>query len=343
MPSVPTKKIYDISKEILLACGLPTEDADIVADTIVSAHRKEKHTHGLGRLSIYHRKTSSGLMSPTTTIKKVSDRGVVAVYDAENGFGQVAAYKGMQTCLEKAAALGIGVVAIRNSNSFGTADYFGEMAAKEGMVGIVMGNASPALATPGGNRALVGTNPLCFAFPGTGAHPPIVLDMACSVVARGKIRMALKNGEKIPSSWAVDADGIPTDDPEKALEGMINAIGGYKGFGLALVVDILAGLMSGSAFAGDVKALNAPEGFSRYGHFLAAINTSFFLDDTEYQKRMDYLVDQTKGCGEPGAVLLPGERSFLNSRRNTEDVDLPEKLVDDTNDLASLIGAGVRL
>jgi len=343
MASIPTKKIFDVAKEILLACGLPEEDAAIVADTIVSAHRKEKHTHGLGRLPIYHRKIGSGQMVPKTPMEMVSDRGVVSVYDAGNGFGQVAAYKAMHICLNKAAEFGIGVVAIRNSNSFGTADYFGEMATEGGMIGIVMGNASPALATPGGNRSVMGTNPLCFAFPGTDKNPPIVLDMACSVVARGKIRMALKNGEKIPENWAVDADGAPTDDPEKALGGMINAMGGYKGFGLALVVDILAGMMSGSAFGGEVKALNTPEGFSRYGHFLAAINPDFFLVDTEYCEKMDSLVERVKNSGEPGAVLLPGERSFVSSQRNAESVELSERIIIETNQLATLVGAGVRL
>ena len=276
-------------------------------------------------------------------MEQVSDRAAIAVFDARNGFGQVAAYKGMLVCMEKASLYGIGVVAIRNSNSFGTAGYFGGMAAREGMIGIVMGNASPALATPGGDRAVLGTNPICFAFPGTGAHPPIILDMACSVAARGKIRLAAKTGERIPLDWAVDAEGKPTDDPEKALEGMINAIGGYKGFGLALVVDILAGLLSGSAFGGDVKALNAPTGVSRYGHFLMAIDPKAFFGETEYKEKMDYLVDSVKACGEPDSILLPGERSYITEQRSQECIELSEKIVTEANDLALKTGVAMRL
>jgi len=343
MASVSTKKIFEVTRELLLSFGLPDEDADIVADTVVSAHRKEKHTHGIGRLPIYIRKINEGLMSAATAMTQVSDRGVISVFDAGDGFGQVAAYKAMHICLEKASSLGIGVVAIRNSNSFGAADYFGEIAAEEAMIGIIAGNASPALSTPGGSKAIMGTNPICFAFPGTKTHPPIVLDMACSVVARGKIRQALKDGEKIPLDWAVDTDGNPTDEPAKAIEGMINAFGGYKGFGLALVVDIMAGLLSGSAFGGDVKALNSPEGLSRYGHFLMAIDPGFFLSDAEYSERMDYLVDRVKSCGEHGAIVMPGGRSFLKAQRNSESIELPEKMINEINDLASMAGVALRL
>ena len=343
MALVDVEKIFDIAKEILLLCEVPEDEAGIVADTILDAHKKGKHTHGLGRLPIYYRKINEGLMSPKTAMKQVSDRAAVAVYDARNGFGQVAAFKGMLICMEKAAAYGVGVVAVKDSNSFGVAGYFGEMAAEKGMIGIVMGNASPALATPGGNKAILGTNPICFSFPGTNNCPPIIFDMACSVAARGKIRIAAKTGEQIPLDWAVDAEGNPTNNPTKALEGMINAVGGHKGFGLALVVDILAGVLSDSAFGGEVKALNAPEGISRYGHFLMAIDPGTFLDKKEYSEKMDCLVGNVKACGEQGSVFLPGERSCLKKLRSAKGIDLPDGIINETNDLAFAAGAAMRL
>jgi L-2-hydroxycarboxylate dehydrogenase (NAD+) len=343
MAIVKAKNIFDMAKEILLLCNLPDGDADIVADTILDAHRKGKHTHGLGRLPIYHRKIKEGLMSPKTEMEQVSDRAAVAVYDAKNGFGQVAAHKGMRICIEKASLYGIGALAIRDSNSFGAAGYYGEIAAKEGMIGIIMGNASPALATPGGRRAIFGTNPICYAFPGTDKYPPIVVDMACSVAARGKIRLAAKTGESIPIDWAVDADGAPTDDPVKAIQGMINAIGGYKGFGLALVVDVLAGLLSGAAFGGEVKALNAPEKFSRYGHFLMAIDTNAFLSKEDYAEKVDYLIKNVKKCGSPETVFLPGEQSYLKLQQNLINIELSEKIIDEINELAVQVGAIARL
>ena len=343
MAIIKAKQIFDVAKEILTLCNLPDEDANIVADTILDAHRKGKHTHGLGRLPIYYRKIREGLMSPKTEMEQVSERVAVAVYDAKNGFGQVAAFKGMQICIQKASLYGIGVVAIKDSNSFGAAGYFGEMAAKERMIGIVMGNASPALTTPGGKKAIFGTNPICYAFPGTDKYPPIIVDMACSVVARGKIRLAAKTGESIPIGWAVDAEGCPTDDPVKALRGMINAIGGYKGFGLALVVDMLAGLLSGAAFGGNVKALNAPAKISRYGHFLMAIDSNAFLSKEDYAQKVNYLIGKVKNCGDSKAVFLPGEQSYLKERQNVTNIELSEKIIDEINELAVQAGAKARL
>ena len=343
MVQVKSKKIFNISNEILLKCGLPAEDAAIVSDTILDAHKKGKHTHGLGRLQIYSRKIDEGWMAPVTDLKQIKNNAAVAVYDAQNGFGQVAANKGMDICTEKAKEYGIGAVAIKNSNSFGIAGYYGEIAVKKGLIGIVMGNASPAIVTPGGKKSIMGTNPISYAFPGTKNHPPVIYDIACSVVARSKIRQAVKNGESIPKDWAVDAEGNPTDDPVKAIDGMLNAIGGYKGFGLALTVDILAGLLSGSAFGGEVKALNAPKGFSRYGFFLMAIDPKVFLEEEEYTEKMDQLIDNVKSCGEPGEVYLPGERSYLMTLRNSADVGLNEKIINEVNELALKKDIAIRL
>jgi L-2-hydroxycarboxylate dehydrogenase (NAD+) len=334
MSRIEVTKLKEVSSQILVASGVPTEDAQIITDTILDAHKKGRHSHGIGRLSIYIRKINSGQMNAETIVKTVSQTPIISILDANNGFGQVAAYKGMSNCIKVASEHGIGVATVKNSNSFGSAGYFGEMATKQNMIGVVMGNASPALAPQGGSKAILGTNPICFSFPGTDEHPSIVLDMACSVAARGKIRLAAKNGEKIPLDWAKDADGNPTDDPTLAILGSLNPIGDYKGFGLALVVDIMAGLLSGAAFGGDVKALNTPSGFSNYGHFLAALNPDFFLSRKEYNKRLDYLINNIKYSGETGAIFMPGERSHIQEMQSTDYVDLPSKIIRDINDIA---------
>ncbi|MDR1800536.1 MAG: Ldh family oxidoreductase [Lachnospiraceae bacterium] len=343
MAKVELKKIYDISIAILTASGVPLEESKIIAETILDAHRKGRHTHGIGRLPIYVRKIHENLMSAKTNLQKIKKTPLISLYDAGNGFGQVAATIAMNDCINKAKVHGLAVSAVKDSNSFGTAGYYGEMAAKKGLIAIVMGNASPAMAPIGGSKAITGTNPICFAFPGTKKNYPVILDMACSIVARGKIRLCAKNGEKIPLDWAKDKTGNPTDDPTKAVEGTLNPIGGPKGFGLSLVADIFCGLLTGSAFAGDVKGLNDPKELSRYGHFMLCLNPEFFLTKDEYEIRMNYLIDKVKSCGDEGKIFMPGELEFLCEETNPVYVALSDTMLNDINSLAKTLEIDQRL
>lgn len=335
MKKVKAESITKIAKLILEKNGVPSDQADIIADTILYAHQRGRHTHGLNRLQIYIRKINEGLMKADTDPKVISDSKAVTVFDAENGFGQVAAYRCMQTCIDKAKEYGIGAVGLRNSNNFGTAGYFGEMAANQSMIGIAMGNAAPAIAPPGGNKSILGTNPICFAFPSPKTDFHIVLDMATTNAARGKIRLALRNGEKIPMGWAVDAEGNPTDDPAEALKGSLIPMGGYKGFGLSMMIDIMAGLITGSAFGGDVKNLNHPDQFSRNGSLFIAVNTDFFMEREDYDSSIEQLIGKIRACGEEGKVTLPGEIEYNAYCENKEYVALKETQIQDTNELAA--------
>lgn len=334
MRIVAIDELFRFSKDVLVSAGVNEQEAKIIADSIVDAHRREKHTHGMGRLPIYVRKIKSGQMTPNTRVTTVRDNGVITVFDANHGFGQVAAHHGVLQCMEKAKQYGVGMVGVRNSNSFGTACYFGNILAENNLIGIIMGNSSKALCPPGGNRACLGTNPICFAFPGTKEYPNIILDMACAVAARGKIRLALKNQETIPSDWGNDAEGNPSTDPAKVIEGSINAFGGYKGFGLAIVVEMMAGVISGSAFADRVLPLNTPTGLSGYGHFLCAVSPEFFITKDEYTERVNHLVEYIKSCGEEGRVYMPGEQSQKKADQNTESVSIPDSIITDMNHLA---------
>lgn len=337
MAIIKVEHIRSVSKNILLCKGVPEKQADIIADTIVDAHVKEKHTHGLGRLSIYSRKIDSRQMTVDTKLEKIREYPVITVLDAHHGFGQVAGYYGMEICAEKAQKYGVGIVGVKDSNSFGAAGYYGEIAAKKNLIGIVMGNASKALAPEGGKTAILGTNPICFSFPGTDKYPAIVLDMACSVAARSKVRIAAKNGNKIPVTWAKDSNGKPTEDPLEALKGSMCSFGGYKGFGIAMAVDILAGLLTGSAYADEVKALNTPFGFSRYGHFLCAINPEFFIDYEEYILRIEHFIESIKACGDPGNIFMPGEHAYLNAKKNKDSVYVTDSIVQEVNQLADTL------
>jgi L-2-hydroxycarboxylate dehydrogenase (NAD+) len=333
---VKIDSIKNISYQILSKIGVPNDDAEIIVNSILYAHQRGKGTHGMGRLPIYARKIKEGLMTAETKFCAIKDNVAVSLYDAQHGFGQVAAYKGMEIAIEKARNYGIGAVGVRHSNSFGTAGFFLELAAKNNMIAFIFANASPAIAPTGGKMPIFGTNPIGIGFPGGNDKPAVILDMATSDVARSKIRLAAKNGEPIPIGWALDSDGNPTTDPIEALKGSMVPVGGHKGFGLSLIVDVIAGLLIGSAFGGDVKPLNLKDALSDCGHFILAINIDSFIDFTEYLDKMDYLTKRVKECGEESHIYLPGEHSF--SLFNSEIVNISDKQVNEINSLANSLG-----
>lgn len=343
MSKISVQNLQDVVLAVLARMGVPSTHADIIADSVLYAHTRGKHTHGIGRFSIYCRKIQENLMDPKTPITVIRQTPVIDVLDACNGFGQVAAIEAMDRCAEKAKQYGMGLVGVRNSNNFGTAGFIGERAVQKGMIGVVLSNSGPAIAPAGGSKPLFGTNPLCVSFPSDGTNPPIIFDMACSNAARGKIRLAAKNGESIPEGWAVDQNGAPTTDPNAALAGAMMAIGGYKGAGIAMCIDILAGMLTGSAFGGDARNLNHPSEPSRHGHMILAIDPDYFMERGEYQEKLDYLIAKVKACGESGSVYMPGERSYEQSVKSAVYVDIEQKLVQEFNDLAARLGISQRL
>lgn len=333
MAKVSIKSLTENTKALLLKWGVPSIQAEITTDTIVYAHKHEKHTHGISRLPIYKKKIAQGWLTPNTSPRIITDFAAISVIDCNNGFGQVVAEQSMVLAVEKAAQYGIGAVFVANSNNFGVAGYFGEIAANAGMVGMVLTASAPAIAPEGGHKSIFGTNPICVAYPSEDGN--YVLDMAISAAARGKIRLAEKNGEKIPFGWAVDKDGNPTNDPTAAIAGNMLAIGGVKGFGLAMVADLLAGLLSGSAFGGNIKPLACETDYSRHGHLFVAVNIEKLMSKDEYNLKIREFVNNVKSCGEPGAISIPGERSRNKALANSESVELKQKQIDDFNQLLS--------
>ncbi|MCI6465355.1 MAG: Ldh family oxidoreductase [Faecalicatena sp.] len=327
MPNVLIKKINDFIHEALTTVGVPKEQAEIIADTIVYAHTHGKETHGITRLPIYIKKIKRGLMTPNTILKKTQNTEVIATIDAGDGFGQVAAYDGMSLCMKMAEKYGIGACGIRNSNNFGVAGYFTEMAVKEEMIGFIASASAPAIAPTGGNIPIFGTNPISIGFPTKGTEAPIIFDMATSEVARGKIRLAEKNGEKIPFGWALNQEGNPTNDPHEALLGTMIPIGGYKGYGIAMTIDILAGLLTGNLFAGNIKNLNHSTELSKHGHILMAIDIKKLMDYREYLCKIDHLICEIRKCGPVGAINIPGERSAKAAEQNKEFIQIGDKAV----------------
>ena len=343
MPKISLESIERVTRESLGACGVPAESIEMILDTICYANRCDIPTHGIGRLPLYVKKIKTGHFNPKDEVQAIMDSEAVAVLDAHGGFGQVAAKHAIDLALEKAAKYGIAAVGVRNSNNFATAGYYGDYVARRGMAAFIFANASPAIAPTGGRRTIFGTNPLCFAFPGSNDNNPIVLDMATTVAARGKIRLAAKNGEKIPFDWAIGPDGKPTDDPNEALQGSLLPIAGYKGYGLSLFVDVFAGMLTGSAFAGEVKPLSNMEQYSNNGHLFVVIDIKRFMSTTELKERVDHFYDAVKNCGEEGTVMLPGEPGYKKMAEQIYAVNISAKQFEEVNEIAESLGVSARL
>jgi LDH2 family malate/lactate/ureidoglycolate dehydrogenase len=238
-------------RTLLLAHDLPEADTKTIAGCLVSADLRGVDTHGICRLPGYLDRLRRGLINarPELTPRRITP--VAAELDGQNGFGFVIGMRAMDEAMAMAREFGVGVVSVRRSTHFGMAASYVMPAIEAGFLALVFSNASPAMPPWGGREGLLGTNPFAAGAPG-GKNGAYLLDMSPAVAARGKIRKAQRRGEKIPLGYALDAEGRPTTDPAAALGGVVLPIGGYKGSGLAMLMDIYGGVISGAAFAGGV-------------------------------------------------------------------------------------------
>ncbi|MGA7488638.1 MAG: Ldh family oxidoreductase [Xanthobacteraceae bacterium] len=281
---------------LLVAHGVGADDAAIVAGCLVSADLRGVDTHGLCRLPGYLERLRRGLINPCPRLKPKRITPAAASLDGQNGFGFVVGRRAMQEAIAIAREIGIGVVSVYRSTHFGMAASYVLDALDAGLISLVFSNASPAMPPWGARLALLGTNPFAAGAP-AGNHPPFLLDMSPAVAARGKIRRAERRGETIPLGYALDAGGRPTTDPKAALGGVVLPIGGYKGSGLAMLMDILGGVISGANYGGDVgdqyKVFDRPQDV---GHFFLAMKPDLFVPQADYRRRMDTLIERVRAC-----------------------------------------------
>lgn len=329
------KVVIDLA---LSQCGIDEECRAIMIDSILFANQRGVMTHGIGRLPLYIHKIRAGHINPIDKVETVKDSGGTALLDAHNCLGQVAAYKATQIAIRKAKKYGVSAVGVRNSNNFGAAGYFGDIMARENMIGIICANAAPAIAPTGGTKTIFGTNPICLAFPGGENEDPVLLDMATTVAARGKIRLAAKNGEKIPLDWANGPNGLPTNDPNEALKGSLLPIGGYKGYGLSLFVDLVSGLLTGSLYGGDVKNLSKLDEDSGNGHFFIAIDTERYIKKNDLENKMKSFRERVKSCGSEGVVFLPGEKEYGVREKHNDTIEISTTQFIEINEVLSAMG-----
>ncbi len=340
MPLLSHRDLYEIAVKKLLLLNVPDEQAAVIADSLIEADLRGVSSHGIARLPSYFKRVRAGVMEAVTKVRLISEGPSYILIDGGNGFGQVAAKEGIELAIKKAKSTGVALVGCRNTNHIGMAAYYGKIAAKEKMIGLVLANSSPAMAPWGGKKPMLGTSPLCITAPG---HPeyypyPLVLDMATSVVARGKIRLALKEGKEIPLGWALDPEGNPTTDPEKALKGTLLPIGKYKGYGLAFFIDLIAGLLVGSAFNGDVGATTDLSRPINSGFMVGAINIDSFIPFVEYlEKIREYIISIKKCPKAPWAkeIYLPGEiEEKIREERLLNGIPIPESVLAEVESLS---------
>ncbi|KAI0444873.1 Malate/L-lactate dehydrogenase [Xylaria telfairii] len=328
-------------EDVLVGNGVPASNAEVVARCLIAADLRGVDTHGMNRIPSYMTRVRQGVLDGTASPELTQVTPVVAQVDGRNGFGFLAASKGMAAAVDMAREFGIGMVSIKHSNHFGMSAWIVQQAIDAGMMSLVFTNSSPALPPFGGKGKRLGVSPIACGAPG-GKEKPFILDMAPSVAARGKIYKAKRRGEKIPLDWALDSEGRPTDDPEAALGGVMQPMGGPKGSGLSIMMDVFSGVLSGSAFAGHVTGPYDPSRPSDVGHFLIAIKPDLFMSLEDFRERMDYLYQRVVGTDKAAGVdriYFPGEIEQLRKEeREKTGIPLVQAEIDALNEEARRVG-----
>lgn len=335
--TVAADKLRGVTTGVFAALGVPQGDAELMGELLVDADLRGVHSHGT-RWVLRYACWLQGGANKHPKITAVRDDGPTAALDGDRGLGHVVSVHAMKVAIAKAKQYGTGVVTVRNSNHCGAMAYYTGMAADAGCIGFATSTAGILMAPAGGRDKLIGVNPASWAFP-TSRGWNLDLDMAPSIVAGSKIDMARIRGEKIPLGLALDKEGNPTDDPAKAQEGVLLPIGGVKGYALAVVFDVLGGVLSGGRFG---KGLGMDGGSQMF----QAIDIERFMPLDEFKGRMEQLIAQIKGSAlAPGStgVFLPGEIEYMNKQeRLNNGIVMEETTLRDIDTIAAELGIADR-
>ncbi len=343
--------------QIFLKMGVPVEDAQVTADVLVAANLRGIDSHGVARTRRYVQGLRDGVMLARPDIRLAHQTPVTALIDGGAGLGQVVGVKAMRLAMEKASKAGLAFVAVRNSNHYGIAGYYAMMALEEDLIGISMTNAATLVVPTFGRDAVLGTNPVSIAVP-TGEGRPFVLDMATSVVTRGKLEEYERLGKPLLQGWATDRRGVPTDDATDVLRNMKDRLGGgilplggageelggHKGYGLAFLVDILCGVLPGAAYASHVyprdgsgKPLPA-----NIGHFFGALRVDSFRPLEEFKASMDHIIQTLRGSAKAEGqerIFIHGEKEFeMADERMRDGIPLHPKVAGDLQQMGEELG-----
>lgn len=336
--ALPAETLRKFCEECLVNCGVPQEDAFIVADSLVSSDLRGVGSHGVTRMGIYVERLKMGLINPQPNVAVASESEAALLVDADNGLGPVVAVRALDLGLSKAKQSGGASVGVKHSNHYGAGAYYVQRAVEQDTIAFAYSNAPPTMAPWGGVEPYIGTNPYTYGVP-AGEHEPIIFDMATSVVARGKIILAAKKGEPIPEGWAIDRSGQPTTDAQAALDGTVLPFGGPKGYAISLMVDIMAGVLTGAGFGPRINSLydnfDQPQ---NVGAFFQVTDVSSFMPPSEFKARVDQMIGEIKSTRKAQGteeIFLPGE---IESRM--EQQQLASGITFDSETLAELEEVG---
>jgi LDH2 family malate/lactate/ureidoglycolate dehydrogenase len=343
---IAAERIERFVASAFVAAGLPENDAQTLARLMVEADLRGSDTHGVIRLPLYVKRIRAGGINPHPNIRVISDRPSAALLDGDNGMGHLVMQRAAALAIDKARATGIGWVGARMSNHAGPASLYVTLPLAHDMIGLYFAVGSNNHLPPwGGSESLLGTNPMAVAVP-AGDEPPIVLDMAPTVAAYGKVRLKAQRGEAMPIGWMIDRDGKPLTDPKRADEGHLLPIGDYKGYGLSLIIGILAGALNRAAIGRDVVDMVKNVGqVTNTGQAVAALSIETFMPVGEFKRAVDQVIRDIRNSQRlPGVerIWLPGEQShtkLLDRRANG--VPMPKALRESLDGVARELNIAV--
>jgi len=323
-----TQQLKNKIKKIFISHGLNNNHASICANALINAELVEAPSHGLSRLKMYCDRIKKKVINPKPKIKIKKISKSITHIDANNSIGFVAADIGIKQAIKNAKKTGLGLVGIKNSGHYGLSGYYAEQAVKKNLIVFCFTNAPPAIAPHGARKSLFGTNPICFGTP-TSSKVPFILDTSVSMINRGKIRVAAKIGKKIPKGVALDKNGQPTTDAKKALAGVQLPIAGFRGSGLAWMVDILSGVITGGNHGGKVKdPFDDFTGPQNIGHLFITMKTNLFVSN--YNNRIKENIKRIKKLPRikgTKKIVYPGQNKFSRYKKNIKkEINIPKNI-----------------
>jgi LDH2 family malate/lactate/ureidoglycolate dehydrogenase len=341
---IPVAVVEQFAQEVFVGLGVPEADARISAKVLIASDLRGIDSHGVGRLKYYYDRIVSGRHKTETAMEVVRETETTALVDGHHGMGHVISYRCMQMAIEKARQYGLGAVSVRNGTHFGIAGFYSLMAVEAGMIGLTVTNARPSIAPTFGTEPMMGTNPIAFAAP-TDMPYPFCLDMATSICQRGKIEVAERAEKPVPEGWVIDPQGETLTDPTDILDrlgqgraallplgGAGEELAGYKGYGLAVMVEILSAALSGGTFMRDLLGFG-PDGAPRpymLGHFFLAIDVGHFVAVEEFRQITGAIVrDLQSSRRAPGEerIYVAGEKEYeIEQRRRVDGIPVNANL-----------------
>lgn len=347
--------LRDFTVNVFIKLGVPLEDARLSAEILIMSDQRGIGSHGLQRLYRYVNGLKAGVIKPVTKVKILKETPNTLLISGGDGLGQVAGYQAMKMVINKAIKNNVAFAAVRDSNHYGIAGYYAMMALEHDLIGISLTNTAMLVVPTHGKNALMGTNPIAIAIP-AGKERPFVLDMATSTVPRGKLEVCQREGKTMPDTWATDEFGRATQDPSRVLTNLLEkkgggllplggaeeVDGGHKGYGLALLVDILCGVLAGSAFGPQVYARkDAP---AKVSHFFGAIKIDAFIAPAQFKGLMDeymgILKNSEKAAGQD-RIYIHGEKEFEIYERQKQEVGVLKPVVEELRKIGQDLGVKV--